>query len=218
MERPRTVRATIASLRLNLLFTPALCRTAPWRTLEAAIEGGVDLVQWRVKDGRDPEGARRALEICRRLHVPFLVNDDVELAVTIDADGAHVGQGDMPAARARERLGPDRLLGVSTHRKAEATQARDDGADYIGFGPMYPTQTKGYDHAQPPGSLRAQQQVVDPLPVFAIGGLTSERLATCVEREGLRRVAVSSAILGSDNAHEAAGAMRGILDRVWRVR
>jgi thiamine-phosphate pyrophosphorylase len=178
--------------RLCLLFTPSLCAADPWHTLERALAGGVDLVQWRVKE-RDAAGLRRCQEICRPRGVPVIVNDDVALAVAAGAAGAHVGQDDLPARVARARLRRGQWLGVSTHDVGQVTRAVADGADYLGFGPCFPSATKGYEQGLPPGSL-ARALGAATLPVFAIGGITAERLAL-LRTEGCTRIAVSSAIL-----------------------
>lgn len=195
--------------RLYLLFTPELCRSEPFTTLRAALEGGVDLVQWRVK-ARDRDGARRCLSICGERGVPVIVNDDVDLAVELDAFGAHVGQDDLPAAEARRRLRPGQVLGVSTHDLAQIDRAVTDGADHIGFGPVFPTATKGYAQGQPAGALRAAlaRSVV---PLWPIGGITPTNLPT-VLAAGACRVAVSSAILCSSDPEGTARKLRDALD------
>ena len=123
--------------RLYLLFTPELCAGDPWKTLEMAIDGGVDAVQWRVKTDDRP-GFARCRELCRQRRVPLLVNDDVMFAVRWQADGAHVGQDDMPVEAARKLL-TDGWLGISTHDTAQIAAAAAAGADYVGFGPCHPT-------------------------------------------------------------------------------
>lgn len=199
------MRATMNSRRLCLLFTPEACRADPWKTLDESIRGGVDLVQWRVKR-RDRDGAARSQAICQSHAVPMIVNDDVELAIELGAAGAHVGQGDMPATAARERLGAERILGVSTHDTREVEAAVAAGADYLGFGPMHPTVTKGYTSGQPLDALRTAL-ARSPLPVFAIGGITPENVGHLV-RAGARHVAVSAAILSADDPAAAAAALR----------
>ncbi len=194
---------------LYLLFTPALCADDPWRTLAEALRGGVDLVQWRHPE-RDPEGARRCLDICRNHGVPLLINDHVELAARLGAAGAHVGQTDLPAAEARALLGPDAWLGVSTRNPAQIDRARRDGADHVGFGPMNPTRTKGYTEGHPPDALRTALATARGLPVFAIGGIELRNLDR-IRAEGCRRIAVSGAILRSDDPGSMAGRLREAL-------
>ena len=195
--------------RLYLLFTPARCVQDPWLTLAQALDGGVQMVQWRVREA-DPDGLSRCLRACEERMVPVVVNDDVQLSVEHGAAGAHVGQEDLPATEARRLLGPERLLGVSTHDLGQATAATTAGADYLGFGPCFPTITKGYDHGQPAGALAAVVRA-SPVPVFAIGGIDAGNLPQ-VLAAGCRRVAVSRAILRAPDPGAAARRLRQLLD------
>ena len=196
--------------RLYLLFTPSLCKGDPWTTLSGAISGGVDVVQWRCKEP-DPSGYLRCRDLCRRRGVPLLVNDDVMLAVRSNAQGAHVGQDDLPAEAARKLL-YEQFLGISTHSPAQITAAAAAGADYIGFGPCFPTATKGYDQGKTPAEIEEAVQAAAALdlPLFAVGGITVERLLP-LRTLGVDRIAVSSAILGSDDPRAAAQALRRML-------
>jgi thiamine-phosphate pyrophosphorylase len=197
-------------LRLCLLFTPALCRRDPWLTLDAALCCGVDLVQWRVKHA-DPDGLHECLRRCRAAAVPVIVNDDVRLAVQTSADGAHVGQDDMPAEQARRLLGA-RWLGVSTHDTAQIRAAARADADYLGFGPCFPTTTKGYATGQPQTAVTDAVRAASDcsLPLFAIGGITPANLPQ-LQDLGVRRIAVSAAILQADDAAGAARRLRALL-------
>jgi thiamine-phosphate pyrophosphorylase len=186
--------------RLYLLFTPGLCRADPWHTLEQALAGGVELVQWRDKSG-DRASLARTLAICSDAHVPVIVNDFVDLALVMLADGAHVGQGDLPAAEARRLLGKA-VLGVSTHDVAQVRAAEAAGADYLGFGPCFPTATKGYEQGLPAGSLR-EAIAATRLPVFAIGGIRADNVAA-LAAEGGTRFAVGAAILAAPDPEAAA--------------
>lgn len=194
--------------RLCLLFTPSACRGDPWDTLARAVEGGVDLVQWRVKGDARP-GSERCLRICRSLGVPMIVNDDVDLALELDADGAHVGQDDLDARTARARLA-HRLLGVSTHDLHQLTAAERAGADYLGFGPCHPTPTKGYATGLGPAAAAAATRATR-IPVFAIGGIDEARTRE-LRRLGCTRIAVARAILASDDPAAAARALRRALE------
>lgn len=196
--------------RLCLLFTPSLCRATPWETLTAAIDGGVDLVQWRSKEP-DPEGFARCREACRRAGVRLIVNDDVMLAVRSRADGAHVGQDDLPAEAARKLL-VGQLLGVSAHAPAQIEAAAAAGADYVGFGPCHPTPTKGYEVGKTAAEVETALQTAAALqlPVFAIGGITAENLLP-LRVLGVDRIAVSSTILASPDPRAAAKALRRLL-------
>jgi thiamine-phosphate pyrophosphorylase len=195
--------------RLYLLFSPALCRREPVRNLELALDGGVDRVQWRLP-GRDRDGLERCLAVCRERGVPVIVNDDVELAVLADADGAHVGQGDMPVARARAVLGAQRALGASTHDAEQIRAAERAGADHFGFGPCFPTATKGYARGLGPQALALALRAT-LLPVYAIGGITAENLPELLA-VGCTRIAVSSAILRASDPCAAAARLRALLD------
>lgn len=192
---------------LYLLFDPRACRHEPWDTLRSAIAGGVDLVQWRTK-GRDPELLPVALAICRAAGVPLVVNDDLELAAASGADGVHLGQDDAPVAVARARLGA-RCIGKSTHDQEQLAKAHQDGADCVGFGPCFPTATKGYRVGLPAEAIRAAC-ANSRLPLFAIGGIDAPR-ASELRQLGVRRVAVGSAILAAADASVAAQAIRAAL-------
>lgn len=194
---------------LYLLFTPSLCSSDPWDTLEAALDGGVDLVQWRVKHD-DPDGARRCLEICAARDVPLLINDDVDLAIRLGARGAHVGQDDLDPREARRKIGDGSWLGVSTHTKDQVIRAFADGADHIGFGPIHPTTTKGYAEGQPAGALGAAVEAAAGRPVFAIGGIRLDNLQRVLD-EGCTRIAVSSAILSAQDPRRAAHDLKAAL-------
>lgn len=196
------------SRTLYLLFTPSLCAAEPWTTLREAIAGGVDLVQWRTPQP-DRDGALRCIEICGERSVPVIVNDHVELAARLGAYGAHVGQSDLPARRARRLLRPGQFLGVSTHELGQIARATADGADHVGFGPMFATATKGYATGQPDGALRAalEQSLV---PVWPIGGINATNVSRLV-REGARRAAVASAILRAPDPRRAAAELREAL-------
>ncbi len=193
--------------RLYLLFTPALCATDPWDTLAAALDGGVDMVQLRMT-GADLETVQRCRELCRNARAPLIVNDDVMLALRGRSNGAHVGQGDMPADAARRLLG--RLwLGVSTHDVPQITRAIAAGADYVGFGPCHPTATKAYTEGKSPAEIEAATVAANArrLPLFAIGGITAANLPA-LRMNGVDRVAVSSAILQSPDPRRAAEQLR----------
>lgn len=187
--------------RLYLLFTPELCRHDPSATLDAALSAGIDLVQWRSKRP-DRDGFQEARAICHRHKVPLIVNDDVMLAVRSEVDGAHVGQDDMPFDAAR-KLMFGKVLGVSTHDVKQIEAAHTARANYVGFGPCYPTETKGYDEGVGMEAVAAAVEKCHELqlPMFAIGGITPDNLPE-LYAHGVRRVAVSSYVL----QHERPGA------------
>lgn len=196
--------------RLYLLFTPELCRHDPWQTLEQALAGGVDLVQWRRKH-EDRLGLTRCRELCRSHGVPVIVNDDVMAAVRGRHAGAHVGQTDMPLPAARKLL-VGQWLGVSTHDAQQIATAAAEGADYVGFGPCHPTSTKGYEHGKSAADIDAAiaAAAAHRLPLFAIGGITPENLLP-LRAHGIDRIAVSSHVLQADDPHRAAAILRAHL-------
>lgn len=185
---------------LYLLFTPELCRHDAIDTLAVALEAGVRIVQWRSKS-EDRDLFQRAVALCREHRAPFLVNDDVMLALRGEVDGAHVGQHDMPADAAR-KLMFGKLLGVSTHDVKQIRAAADARADYVGFGPCNPTETKDYTegvgHEQIAAAVTTCREL--QLPMFAIGGITPANLPSLYAL-GVRRIAVSGYIL----RHETPG-------------
>ena len=134
--------------------------------------------------------------------VLFIVNDRVGIAKLVEADGVHVGQDDLPAPDARKILGPEAVIGVSTHEMSQARRAPADGADYIGAGPVFPTKTKGYAEGIGTNYLR-KLAAEHTIPFFAIGGISLENLDRVLEA-GCRRVAISSAIIAADDPARAA--------------
>ncbi|MFT4842600.1 MAG: thiamine-phosphate pyrophosphorylase [Planctomycetota bacterium] len=193
--------------RLYLLFTPELCRHDPFATLDAALAAGIDLVQWRSKKP-DRDGFEKTRVICRKHKVPLLVNDDVMLALRSEAAGAHVGQDDMPLDAAR-KLMFGRLFGVSTHDLAQIDAAVKSHANYIGFGPCYPSTTKGYDEGLGMEAVAAAVLKCNELnlPMFAIGGITPDNLPE-LYAQGVRRAAVSNYVLQHESPGQAVRELR----------
>lgn len=188
-------------LRMYLVIGSVNCQEYPLRVLEEALAGGVTLVQFREKGPGSLAGeARLALALqmqaaCGRAGVPFIINDDVDLALRIGADGVHIGQDDEDPARVRARIG-NRLLGVSAHTAEEARLAASHGADYLGIGPIYPTVSKDDAHAvQGPGILRELRGAGIGLPLVGIGGITAARAGEVITA-GADGVAVISAVTG----------------------
>ncbi|MEW5321640.1 thiamine phosphate synthase [Geobacillus thermoleovorans] len=180
--------------------------------LKEALDGGVTLFQFREKGsgalkGADKEELARQLQrLCRAYGVPFIVNDDVELALAIDADGVHVGQDDEDARRVREKIG-DKILGVSAHNVEEAMAAVEAGADYLGVGPIYPTSSKeDAKEAQGPDVLRRLREAGIAIPIVAIGGITAGNAKTVIEA-GADGVSVISAIASAPSPKAAAAAL-----------
>ncbi len=146
--------------------------------------------------------AREIGRLCRDRNVPFIVNDRLDLALAADADGVHLGQDDLPPRAARAILGAKRILGVSTHSLEQAIQATEDGADYLGIGPILATSTKatGYEPLGC-GVIRQLRARID-LPLIAIGGITLDNVGEVI-RAGAAGVAVISAIAGADDVTQA---------------
>ena len=147
--------------------------------VEQALLGGATCVQLREKQLDETaflEEARALRRLCRAYHVPLIINDSVDIALAVDADGVHVGQDDLEAGAARQKLGPHKILGVSAHSVEQARRAQAQGADYLGVGAVFPTATKADAGALPPGELGAICRAV-PLPVVAIGGRHSGQCA-----------------------------------------
>lgn len=158
------------------------------------------------------ELGRVVLELTRAAGVPLIVNDRVDLALILGADGVHVGQDDLPADEVRKLIGPDRILGVSVSTLEEARRAVLDGADYLGAGDVFGTPSKL--DAGPPIGLERLAKIAQavPLPVVGIGGITEANAASVIQA-GAAGVAVISAIVGSPNPGAAAQRLYKILVR-----
>lgn len=180
------------------------------QVVEAALRGGVTIVQYRDKSAstrRMIEEAQEIRRVCRRAGVPFVVNDRLDVALAVDADGVHVGQDDMPARMARRLLGEGKLLGVSAASPEEGLRAMTDGADYVGASPIFATPTKpDAPHAMGVEGLRHLARAVR-VPVVAIGGVSAENAGTLIAA-GAAGVAVVSAVVSADDVEGAARAIR----------
>lgn len=168
--------------------------------IEESLKGGVSVVQLREKKAETLDFYNLALkvkEITQKYNVPLIINDRIDIALAIDADGVHVGQSDMPAKTARSMIGEDKILGVSAANIKEAKKAQRDSADYIGVGAVYPTNTKDDATSVPKKELKEIVKSVD-IPVVAIGGITQENtheLNDC----GIDGLSVVSAIMEAKN-------------------
>ncbi len=185
------------------------------RQVEQALKGGATMVQLREKHLDRERFLAEALELkalCRRYEVPLIINDDVDLALEVDADGVHVGQEDMEASRARQRLGPDKILGVSAHNVSEALKAQAEGADYLGAGAVFPTDTKGDVTALSYDALREICLRTD-IPVVAIGGIGPDNI-THLAGSGIRGVAVVSALFARADPEQAARQLRALAEKI----
>lgn len=194
--------------RLCLLLTRALCTLPPIEVLRRSLEGGVDLVQLREKEAGSGaellDWAREVRAMTEQAGVPLIVNDSVDLALACGADGVHVGQEDLHPDDVRTALGPDKLIGLSTHDLEQLDEAADLGLDYAGYGPVYATGTKGYGRGLGAESL-IQALAIARLPVLAIGGITVENRGFLGDSCG---VAVSSALCGAQEPEKVAAELR----------
>ncbi|MBO8171931.1 MAG: thiamine phosphate synthase [Bacillaceae bacterium] len=207
------VRQIRSLLTLYFVMGSLNCNTDPEEVLSDAIRGGITLFQFREKGDGALTGedriylAKKLFQVCRRHEIPFIVNDDVELALSIEADGIHVGQDDIPAFQARKQAA-NMILGVSAHNLQEARQAIRDGADYLGVGPIYATTTKpDADRVKGPGVIRMLRENGIDVPVVGIGGIQPGKAGEVI-RSGADGVAVVSAISGSDTPYEVAKTLK----------
>ena len=167
--------------------------------VEAALQGGLSLVQYRDKDTADLdrlEMARQLCQLCQQYGAIFLINDRIDLALAVDADGVHLGQQDMPIAIARQLLGPQKIIGRSTTNPEEMQRAIQEGADYIGVGPVYETPTKAGKAAVGLEYIRHVAKNVS-IPWFAIGGIDVNNINEVINA-GAQRVAVVRAIVQAE--------------------
>jgi thiamine-phosphate pyrophosphorylase len=200
-----TARQRLADARLYVLLSGSQCVAALDWTIEEAVAGGVRVIQLREKGLSDRElleRARRASAAARRAGAVFVVNDRPDMARLVGADGVHLGQDDLPVKEARRILGPDALIGVSTHNLDQVRRAVLDGASYLGVGPAFPSTTKEFAELAGLEFVRAAVAETS-LPAFVLGGVNRETLAQAVAA-GAKRVAVSAAIARADDPRRAA--------------
>ena len=173
--------------------------------VQLALEGGVTMIQLREKNLDEESFYREAIEIkelCKKFHVPFIINDNVELAKKVDADGVHVGQNDMAAQDVRAIIGPDKILGVSTQTVEEALLAQKMGADYLGVGAVFPTGSKDHCWVLSHDLCREICSAVT-IPVVAIGGINLGNISK-LSGLGFSGISLISAIFGQSDIKSAA--------------
>lgn len=207
MSFSSTGSAMSGAVRGVYAVTPDLADTdALLVQVEAALVGGARVVQYRNKTGDDTlrlEQARVLAALCRRHRIPLIINDHLELALAVDADGLHLGSDDGSVAEARSRLGPDKLLGVSCYDRIDnALDASRLGANYVAFGSFFPSRVK-------PGAVRAPLSLLgearrqSALPVVAIGGITADNASELIAA-GADALAVISALFAAPDITAAA--------------
>ena len=179
-----------------------------------AVAGGVTMVQLREKDaatGEFIELAGRLMKILTPLGIPLIINDRVDVALAVDADGVHIGQSDMPYETARRLLGPDKIIGLSVENMDDLIKANSLDVDYVGISPVYGTPTKT-DTAEPFGLEGLRKAVnMSKHPTVAIGGMNAGTIAD-VMATGTDGVAVVSAICSAENIREAAAQLKAIVE------
>ncbi len=177
----------------------------------ALLKGGADILQLRAKNSDEAtiqRVAEKIMPLCRAFGVPFIMNDFPELAASVGADGVHLGQDDGTQVSAREIIGPGKLIGRSTHSLAQARAALEEGFDYIGFGPLFPTPTKAGRAAIGLDDIAAMERDVGTrIPAFCIGGITPATLPQVLAL-GARRTVVVSALLQAADVAVATRAIR----------
>lgn len=190
--------------------------------VEAAVSGGVDLVQYRDKTATARQYYERGqalLTLCRHLGVPLLFNDHADIAALLGADGIHLGQDDLPVQEARRLLGPDATLGVSTHDLDEVQAAIAAGADYLNIGPVFPTNTKDLPLAKVGIGLDLVAEVVrmSPIPVTTMGGIGLSNAEAVIEA-GADRIAVVTALTKAPDIAAAARELKALVRAVKEGR
>lgn len=180
-----------------------------YEQVEKALKGGATFIQLREKELDTEhflEEAKEIQKLCKKYQVPFVINDNVEIAAKIDADGVHVGQSDMEAGDVRAKLGPDKIIGVSAQTVEQALLAQKHGADYLGVGAVFPTGSKADAVEVEHTVLREICEAVD-IPVIAIGGITKDNVKE-LSGSGICGIAVISAIFGQKDIEGATKELR----------
>ena len=181
------------------------------------LAGGADIVQLRAKGiplVTVAAAARKIIPLCRAAGVPFILNDHPDLAAELGADGVHIGQDDGSIYDVRSRIGADMIIGRSTHSLAQANQALADGADYIGFGPLFPTPTKAGRPAIGLDDIaEMEREVGSKIPAFCIGGIKPDNLGE-VLAAGARRCVVVSSLLTAPDISAATSAVKSAMLRL----
>ncbi len=199
-QKNMTKKDYLHRMKLYVLISGKIAARSVNETARLVIDGGADVIQLREKTISDDEFISLAGEIrdiTTKSGTLLIINDRVKVAREVNADGVHLGQHDMSITEAREIIGNDKIIGVSTHNIIQARQAQEDGADYIAIGPVYPTTTKDYESSIGLEVIQGVSREMN-IPFLAIGAITLENLDE-VLKAGASRVAVCSAIIGSDD-------------------
>lgn len=203
---PKRYDKNMLSYRLYLVSDQRVLQNRNFlKSIEEALKGGVTMLQLREKDATSKAFYTLALEtrkLTDRYNVPLIINDRVDIALAVDAAGVHLGQQDLPVSVARELLGPGKILGASTATLAEAKKAEAQGADYIGVGALFPTETKNNTRKVTLDQLRTIKEQIS-IPVVGIGGIHEKNISSVLSTD-IDGVAVVSAILGKEDIETAA--------------
>ncbi|MDP4566407.1 thiamine phosphate synthase [Bacillus safensis] len=204
--------------QLSVYFIMGTANTTrqPLDVVKEAIQGGITMFQFREKGEKALQGeekkqlARQIQVLCQEANVPFIVNDDVQLAIDLEADGVHVGQEDTNAKDVRQRIG-NKILGVSTHNLDEVKKAMKDGADYVGMGPVYPTETKKDTRSVQGVSLITEVRRHGlQIPIVGIGGITCDNAAPVIQA-GADGISIISAISQSADPKTATEELKSLV-------
>ncbi len=199
-----TKKDFLHGIKLYVLISGSIAAKSVIETTRLVIDGGADAIQLREKTISDSEFitlAEEVRDITTKNGTLLIINDRVHIAREINADGVHLGQQDMSASEARDIVGNEKIIGVSTHSVIQAKQAQKDGADYIAIGPIYPTRTKDYEPSVGIEIIREISEAVN-IPFIAIGAITLDNLDK-VLKAGASRIAVCSAIIGSKDIYSS---------------
>lgn len=195
--------------RLYLVTEESLPIDILLEKVEAAVKGGVTLVQLREKTSEGSIFLKKAVmlkQLLDRYEIPLIINDRIDVALAADAAGVHIGQNDLPLTAVRKIVPASMTVGVSAATVAEAKQAEIDGADYVGIGAIFPTKSKADAKLLPAGMLERIMQAIQ-IPAVAIGGITIENI-TKLQGKGLAGAAIVSGLMRADEPYQAAAAFR----------
>ncbi len=207
-------------LTLYLITDDGYLADRDWlKAIENAIKGGITVVQYRSKSGTKTtremyEELLQLRELTKKYGIPLIVNDRVDLALAVDADGVHIGQDDLPAEVVRKLLGEEKIIGISTHSLEEVEKANDLPVDYIAFGSIYRTPTKEKPIVVGVEKLKEAKKVAKK-PLVAIGGIMPYNVDEVI-KAGADGVAVISAILGFQDTFKAAESMKRAIEKIKR--
>jgi len=207
------MKELLNKIDLYFITDPKLTKKDIFKDANSAIRAGVKIIQYREKEKDTKymiEEATKIKEVCKENNILFLINDRVDVALAVDADGVHLGREDMPYTKARTLLGNERIIGLTIHNLEEAIEAENIGADYIGVSPIFETKTKP-DAGKPSGlQLLIDLKENIKIPYVAIGGINEYNIKSVLST-GTRYVAIISAIITKDNVEEECKKFRRII-------